>query len=80
MESNFKTIFVHSTIAKGKSIFSFKSTINGDQFARDVQATIDEMKGKGFELYQMSPIYATTTILQTPMQTTEGMLMVFKKV
>ena len=74
METNYKTMFIE-TVALGKGM-KFKSTVNGDQLARDVQAAIEEMESKGFALNMMNPVISYKG---SGYNTTEGMLMVFRR-
>lgn len=75
MNSNYKTIFI-DTVHSGKGM-KFKSSVNGDQLARDTQAAIEEMESKGFILHVMD---AVTSYKVNGYNTTEGMLMIFRKV
>ena len=72
--SKYKTVFVE-TVSVGKGL-RFKMTVNGDQLARDMQASIEEMEEKGFEFVESNPVSAYNVNGYTSMV---GMMMVFKK-
>lgn len=74
METNYKTMFIE-TVSLGKGM-RFKSTVNGDQLARDIQAAIEEMEKNGFALNMMNPVISYKV---SGYNTTEGMLVVFRK-
>ena len=74
METNYKTMFI-DTVSQGKGM-RFKTTVNGDQLARDVQAAIEEMEKKGMMLNMMNPVMSYRA---NGYHTTEGMLMIFRK-
>lgn len=78
MPSNFTTIFVEAVTAKNKGMMKDHRRItNGDQLARDVQATILEQETDGMDLISVSPITSSNTNNRTY---TQGVLLVFKKV
>ena len=77
----YKTIFVDAAMINGKS--SWGVTIeetNGDQLARDIQATILENDLDGFELMQSMPITSSKTISGAyAYASTSGILLIFKQ-
>ena len=50
--------------------------MNGDQLARDIQASIEEMEEKGFDLISSSPITAYNA---SGFAATEGVILVYKR-
>ncbi len=74
METKYKTKFIEVTpLGKG---FSFKSSANGDQLARDVQATLEEMERQGYELHSNTPVTGYTSM---SIPTMFGVMLVFRK-
>ncbi len=74
MESNYKTIFINvSPVGKG---MKFKKSVNGDQLARDIQASIEEMEQKGFLLFKSTPISSYNV---SGYSATEGVMLIYKK-
>lgn len=74
LDSKYKTLFVEvQQLGRG---LKFKSSVNGDQLARDVQATVEAMERKGFVLFS---IEAISGYRSQGYSTTEGVLLVFKK-
>lgn len=72
--SKYKTVFIE-TVSVGKGL-RFKMTVNGDQLSRDMQASIEEMEGKGFEFVESNPVSGYHVNGYTSMI---GMMMVFRK-
>ena len=70
--NTYKTIFVTAEIVK--SMVRYEP--NGDQLARDVQATLVEMSQKGYELVSSSTINSN---YQTTASHTSGVILIFKK-
>lgn len=73
-ESKYKTVFVEG-VPVGRGL-KFKVSMNGDQLARDMQATIEEMEQNGFELFNNTTI---SGFGGGGVNTNLGMMMVFKK-
>lgn len=67
------TIFVEAERVN-PSKFSTDYAINGDQLARDVQASIIEYSKKGYKLDQIQGVNSA----QSTVSYTQGMLLVFK--
>lgn len=78
---NYKTIFVDSPLAKGKSSWGITmEETNGDQLARDIQATILENDLGGYELTQSIPVTSSKTISGAyAYSMTTGVILIFKK-
>jgi len=72
---SYKTIFIEAEIIK--SLMSAKYEPNGDQLARDIQATLVEMTHKGYELASSNTINSNH---QSKYSHTSGMMLIFKKV
>lgn len=53
-DSKYRTVFIE-TVNVGKGM-KFKLSVNGDQLARDMQASIEEMEIKGFEVLSTTPV------------------------
>ncbi len=70
----YKTIFIASEIVK--AAMKMKYEPNGDQLARDVQATLVEMHHKGYELVSSNTVNSNH---QSTYSHTSGMLLIFKK-
>lgn len=77
----YKTIFVDAATAKIKATFGMTlEEVNGDQLARDVQATILENDLEGFELVNSMPITSSKVYSSTyPYSLTTGVLLIFKQ-
>ncbi len=73
--NTYKTIFVTAEIVK--SAMKMKYEPNGDQLARDVQATLVEMTHKGYELVASNSINSNH---QSTYSHTSGMMLIFKKI
>jgi hypothetical protein len=78
---NYKTIFVDAPLAKGKSAWGVSvEEPNGDQLARDVQATILENDLSGYELIQSIPVTSSKTFSGAyAYSLTTGVVLIFKK-
>jgi len=78
---NYKTIFVDAPLAKGKSAWGVSvEETNGDQLARDVQATILENDLGGYELIQTVPVTSSKTFSGAyAYSLTTGVVLIFKK-
>ncbi|HHB77783.1 MAG TPA: hypothetical protein ENK85_00965 [Saprospiraceae bacterium] len=72
--NQYKTIFVTADIVK--SAMKMKYQPNGDQLARDIQATLIEMAHKGYELVSSNAINSNH---QSTYSHTTGMMLIFKK-
>jgi len=70
----YKTIFIEAEIIK--ATMKMKYEPNGDQLARDVQATLIEMADKGYELFSTDSV---TSNHQSTYSHTSGMVLIFKK-
>ena len=77
----YKTIFVDAATAKYKATFGMSiEETNGDQLARDVQATILENDLAGFELINSMPITSSKVYSSTyPYSLTTGVMLIFKQ-
>lgn len=78
---NYKTIFVDAPLSKGKSSWGITmEETNGDQLARDIQATVLENDIGGFELIQSIPVTSSKTISGAyAYALTTGVVLIFKK-
>ena len=81
MAFSYKTLFIPTAEIKPKSAFSaVLPEINGDQFARDIQATLEEMENEGYKLHSMSPVQSAKLYMSTYVYSfTDGMLLIFEK-
>ncbi|MEM7102666.1 MAG: hypothetical protein AAF502_05975 [Bacteroidota bacterium] len=79
MPSEYRTIFVPTHPAKKESVFKLVETVDGSQLARDVQAMIEEMEFKGYELKFMNPVNSSVPWKGSYRTGSSGMLMVFKR-
>jgi len=77
----YKTIFVDAPLAKGKSTWGITiEETNGDQLARDIQATVLENDLAGYELIQTIPVTSSKTISGAyAYSMTTGVVMIFKQ-
>ncbi|MDX1939116.1 MAG: hypothetical protein SFU99_01110 [Saprospiraceae bacterium] len=77
----YKTLYVPTAEVKAKSAFSATiPEVNGDQLARDVQATLLEMESEGYKLHSISPVTNSKTYYGSfAYSYTDGMLLVFQK-
>ncbi len=78
---NYKTIFVDAATSKLKATFGMSiEEANGDQLARDVQATILENDLAGFELLSSTPVTSSKVYSSTyPYAITTGVILIFKQ-
>lgn len=78
---NYKTIFVDAPVAKSKSSWGITmEETNGDQLARDIQATILENDLAGYELIQSMPVTSSKTFSGAyAYALTTGVVLIFKK-
>ena len=74
-DSKYKTVFVE-TVTAGKGL-KFKLAVNGDQLARDMQASIEEMEKQGFEVFSTTPVSGFSGSGVSYML---GMMILYKKV
>lgn len=81
MPFNYKTLYIPSSAIKPKSSFSGAlPEINGDQLARDVQATLVEMENEGYRLHSMSPVQSAKLHMSAYTYSfTDGILLIFEK-
>ncbi|MBK9013505.1 MAG: hypothetical protein IPM82_05160 [Saprospiraceae bacterium] len=77
----YKTIFVDAATVKNKSAWGISlEETNGDQLARDIQATVLENDLAGFELMQSMPVTSSKTISGAYAYTlTTGVILIFKQ-
>lgn len=77
----YKTIFVDAATSKYKATFGMSiEETNGDQLARDIQATILENEMEGFELTQSMPVTSSKIYSSTyPYSLTTGVILIFKQ-
>lgn len=82
MPYNYKTIYVPAPELKNKSAFATSiPEVNGDEFARLIQATLVEMEGEGFEMHSMTPVlHGKTHMGSYAYSYTDGVILVFKRV
>jgi len=81
MPFTYKTIYVPSPEVKNKSAFSTAiPELNGDQLARDVQATLLEMEHEGYKLHTMTPVTSGRMHMGSfAYSYTDGVLLIFQK-
>ncbi len=81
MPFTYKTLYIPSTEVKNKSAFSTAfPELNGDQLARDVQATLLEMEHEGYKLHSVTPVNAGKLYYGSIGYTqTDGVLLIFQK-
>jgi len=78
---SYKTMFIDAPLVKeekrlGASIF----TVNGDQFARDIDAAVHEKEREGFDLMNSTPIISSKTVMGSYTYSfTSGIMLIFKK-
>ena len=76
-----KTMFIDAPLVKekkgmGANLF----TVNGDQFARDIDAAILEKEKEGFELINTMPVHSSKPVMGSfAYGYTSGVLLTFKK-
>lgn len=77
----YKTIFVDAAMMKSKSAWGISiEETNGDQLARDIQATVLENDMDGFELTQSMPVISSKTISGAYAYSfTSGVILIFKQ-
>ncbi len=77
----YKTIFVDAATVKSKSAWGISlEEPNGDQLARDIQATVLENDLAGFELMQSMPVTSSKTISGAYAYAfTSGVILIFKQ-
>ncbi len=78
---SYKTVFVDAAMVKSKSTWGVSlEEPNGDQFARDIQATVLENDLAGFELIQSMPVTSSKTISGAYAYSfTSGVILIFKQ-
>ncbi len=81
MPFTYKTIYIPTPETKPKSMFSAQiPELNGDQLARDVQATLIEQEAEGYYLYSITPVQSGRLYMSSMVYShTDGVLMVFRK-
>lgn len=77
----YKTIFVDAPMVKSKSTWGMSiDEPNGDQFARYVDAAIEEKELEGYELSHTVPVNSSKILAASyPYSQTTGVLLIFKK-
>ena len=77
----YKTIFVDAATVKNKGTWGVSlDETNGDQLARDIQATVLENDLAGFELMQSMPVTSSKTISGAyAYSLTSGVILIFKQ-
>ncbi len=77
----YKTIFVDAPISKGKATWGVTiEETNGDQLARDIQATVLENDLAGYDLTQTIPVISSKTISGAyAYSLTTGVILIFKQ-
>jgi len=76
----YKTLFIDATFIKPSSKWVGSTQINGDQLARDIDAAILEMEGKGYELINSLPVTSSKIYMSSyPFCYTEGITLIFKQ-
>ncbi|MCC6723795.1 MAG: hypothetical protein IT258_04755 [Saprospiraceae bacterium] len=78
---NYKTIFIDAPLAKTKATWGVTmEETNGDQLARDIQATVLENDLNGYELMQTIPVTSSKTISGAySYSLTTGVILIFKQ-
>ncbi len=71
--NNYKTVFIPSELIKSSMGLVFKP--NGDQLARDIQASISEQSMNGYKVFSISTINET----HNNYSHTAGVIIVFEK-
>ena len=73
-DSKYKTVFVKAEpVGKG---FQFKMSVNGDQLAIDMQASIEEMGEQGFDVMKLKTING---FMGSGNNSMLGMMILYKK-
>ena len=77
----YKTMFIDAPLFKEKKVFgSGMKTVNGDQFARLINAAILEKEKEGYELVSSMPIHSSRVLAGSfAYGFTSGALLTFKK-
>ena len=78
---NYKTIFIDAPLIKEKKGFGTSiMVVNGDQFARTIDAAISEKEKEGYELMNIMPVHSSDIIMSTHVfGMTSGAVLTFKK-
>ncbi len=76
-----KTMFIDAPMFKEKKVFSSNlQIVNGDQFARLIDAAILEKEREGYELVSSMPVHSSAVHMSSyAYGFTSGVLLTFKK-
>lgn len=76
-----KTMFIDAPLVKEKKTFGGGlPVVNGDQFARLIDAAILEKEGEGYELVSSMPVHSSDVHMSSfAYGYTSGVLLIFKK-
>lgn len=74
-------MFIDAPLVKEKKVFGATlPTVNGDQFARLIDAAILEKEGEGYELVSSMPVHSSDVHMSSfAYGYTAGALLIFKK-
>ncbi len=78
---SYKTMFVDAPLIKEKQgIGVHLMVVNGDQFARDIDAAVHEKAREGYELMNSMPIESSKSVMGSyTYNFTSGIMLIFKK-
>ena len=75
------TMFIDAPTLKEKKHGITRVDVNGDQFARDINAAVFEREQEGFELMSTTPVHSSKqSIGANSYGLTIGVLLTFKKI
>ena len=77
MPSIYKTIFVETDPQTKKGVFSSPDLVDGPELARNIQAAIEEMEFKGYELKFIEPVNSSVPKSGAYRTYNTGMLLIF---
>ena len=73
------TMFIDAPTVKEKYFGSSILVVNGDQFARDINAAVSEKENEGYELVNSIPVHSSKHGGAFAYGFTTGVLLTFKK-
>ncbi len=78
---SYKTMFIDAPLTKEKQgIGIHLMVVNGDQFARDIDAAVHEKEREGYELLNSMPIESSKSVMGSYTYSfTSGIMLIFKK-
>ena len=78
---SYKTIFIDAPVVKEKKGFGMNIlVVNGDQFARTIEAAVLEKEREGNELMNVMPVHSSDIVMSTHIfGITSGAVLTFKK-